>query len=346
MNILSNLSSLSSRKVLVTGASGFIGSHLAEKLVEMGALVKCFIHYNSQGSLGNLNDSPLRGQMDFFFGDVRDLDSLRPACRDAEVIFHLAALISVPYSFRSPTSFIKTNVMGTLNVLRMAQQLSNTLSRVVHVSSSEVYGTAKYLPMDEYHSQTARSPYAASKIAADKLVEAYYPGTPVVTVRPFNTFGPRQSMRAIIPTIITQCLYEQEVKLISLAPIRDFTYVQDTVDALILAAQVEGIVGEEIEGEEYNIGSGRPVSILGLVHKIFAAMGEEFPIITDSVPQPVPYENLVMHLECDSRKAREHLGWIPQYSLEAGLEETVAWFKEHKPSVEKIKERLSRREWV
>ncbi|MDE2060237.1 MAG: SDR family NAD(P)-dependent oxidoreductase, partial [candidate division NC10 bacterium] len=235
-----------SKHVLVTGAGGFIGSHLAEQLVNEGARVRAFVHYNALGGAGWLDDSPLSDQMEIFAGDICDRDSVRSAMRGTEVIFHLAALIGIPYSYHAPASYVRTNIEGTLNILQAARDLN--VQRVIHTSTSEVYGTACFVPITEEHPLQGQSPYSASKIGADKLADAFHFsfGLPVVTLRPFNTFGPRQSARAVIPTIVTQCLAGETVRLGNLHPTRDLNFVDNTVEGYLLAATVPGAIGKTI----------------------------------------------------------------------------------------------------
>jgi NAD dependent epimerase/dehydratase len=247
------------KHVLVTGAGGFIGSHLTERLVELGANTRALVHYNALGAWGWLDQSPLCDDIQVLAGDVCDRDSVRQAMRGVEMVFHLAALIAIPYSYHAPASYVRTNVEGALNVLQAARELG--VERVVHTSSSEVYGTARYVPIDEAHPLQGQSPYSASKIGADKLAEAFYVSfdLPVVTVRPFNTFGPRQSARAVIPTIITQCLTQEVVRLGNLTPTRDLNYVTNIVQGFLLAALSPAAVGQTI-----NLGSGQEISIAPL----------------------------------------------------------------------------------
>ncbi|WP_180540124.1 GDP-mannose 4,6-dehydratase, partial [Nevskia soli] len=239
------------RLVLVTGAGGFIGSHLSEALVDAGAKVRALVHYNALGSRGWLDQSPKADEMQVIAGDVCDRESVRPAVKDCSVVFHLAALIGIPYSYNAPGSYVRTNIEGTLNILQAARELG--VERVVHTSTSEVYGSARYTPIDEAHPLQAQSPYAATKIGADKIAEAFYLsfGLPVVTVRPFNTFGPRQSARAVIPSILAQCLNGETVQLGSLTPTRDFNFISDTVDGFLKAGCADAVFGETI-----NLGSG------------------------------------------------------------------------------------------
>jgi dTDP-glucose 4,6-dehydratase len=311
------------KSVLVTGASGFIGSHLTERLVELGARTRAFVHYNAQGGLGWLEDSPARDEIDIIAGDVTDRGSLQPAFDDVEIVFHLAALIAIPYSYRSPASYVRTNIEGTLNVLQCARDAG--VARVVHTSTSEVYGTARSVPIDESHPLQGQSPYSASKIGADKIAEAFHLSfnVPVVTVRPFNTFGPRQSTRAIIPTIVTQALTGEPVKLGSLSPKRDLTYVSDTVSGFLAAATAPGAVGRTI-----NIGSGREIAIGDLVHLIGGLLGSPVRVVLDETRvRPVASE--VDRLMADNTLARTLLGWSPAVTVEAGLERTIDWLRSH-----------------
>jgi NAD dependent epimerase/dehydratase len=315
----------SGKKVLVTGAGGFLGSHLTEALVERGASVRAFLRYTSGGSLGNLAhlaQSRLH-EMEVVRSDLRDPEAVRRATRGVDTVFHLGALNAIPYSYLDPRSVLETNLIGTLNVLEAAR--AETPRRVLHTSSSEVYGTARYTPMDEEHSQRAHSPYAASKIAADKLVEAFQRSfqLPVVTIRPFNTYGPRQSARAIIPTIIIQALRGHAVGLGSLTPVRDFTFVTDMVRGFVQAAECEDLCGEEL-----NFGTGEAMAIGDLARMIFASIGEPRHIVDD--PRRVrPEGSEVMKLVADNRKAIDRIGWRPQMNLAEGLAHTIAWFRKH-----------------
>lgn len=311
------------KKVLVTGAGGFIASHLAERLVELGADVRAMVHYNALGAWGWLDDSPLARQMQVFAGDIRDRDSVRAAVEGREVVFHLAALIAIPYSYSAPSSYVETNITGTLNVLQAVRE--SGAARMVHTSTSETYGTARYAPIDEGHPLQGQSPYSASKIGADKMAEAYYRsfGVPVATVRPFNTFGPRQSARAVIPTIITQLLAGQELRLGSLHPTRDLNYVANTVDGFLRAAETDAALGQVI-----NLGSGREISIGDLAQLIAGLMGVEFRLHSET-QRVRPEKSEVERLIADNRLARSLLGWEPRVSLEEGLEKTIAWIKTH-----------------
>ena len=314
----------SKQRVLVTGAGGFIGSHLAERLAREGAAVRALVHYNAFGTWGWLDQSPLRGEMEIIAGDICDRDSVRQAMDGCATAFHLAALIAIPYSYRAPASYVRTNIEGTLNVLTAARELN--VGRVVHTSTSEVYGTARYVPIDEKHPLQGQSPYSASKIGADKIAEAYHLsfGVPVVTVRPFNTFGPRQSARAIIPTIITQCLAGQTVRLGNLHPTRDLNFVSNTVDGYLLAATHEAAVGQTI-----NLGTGREISMGDLAQLIGRLMGQPVAVVADD-QRVRPDNSEVMRLLADNALARRLLGWSPAVTLEDGLATTIEWMRQHK----------------
>ena len=311
------------RLVLITGAGGFIGSHLAERLVKMGAEVRSFVHYNALGSWGWLDQSPYAKNMNVVAGDITDRDSVRNAMEGVDTVFHLAALIAIPYSYQAPASYVRTNIEGTLNVLQSARDVN--IRRVVHTSTSEVYGTARRVPIDETHPLQGQSPYAASKIGADKQVEAFNCAfdLPAVTVRPFNTYGPRQSARAIIPAIATQLLSGNKVKLGNLTPTRDLNYVDDTVAGFLAAGEADGVIGETV-----NLGSGREISIGDLAAAIAEIVGVDLTIESD--PQRVrPHGSEVERLLADNTKALSVLGWQPEVPLERGLEITVAWLKEN-----------------
>lgn len=316
---------LNNPSVLVTGAGGFIGSHLVERLVAEGASVRAFVHYNSRndpGLLGFIPTSTL-GQVEIIGGDLRDPVGVRQAVRGCEIIFHLGALISIPYSYEHPYEVAETNLMGTLNVLQACRELG--VQRLVHTSSSEVYGTALRVPIDEDHPLQGQSPYSASKIGADKLAESYYCAydLPVVTLRPFNTYGPRQSDRAVIPTIISQALQGSQVRLGNLEARRDLTYVSDTVDGFLRAAMAPGI-----EGQAFHLGTGREVSISELVKEIGGILGKELDIQVD--PQRLrPERSEVGRLVADPSRAKQTLGWEAKVSLEQGIQETVAWMQSH-----------------
>lgn len=309
--------------MLVTGAGGFIGSHLTERLVTAGAEVFALVHYNALGGWGWLDQSPSRDEINVIAGDICDRDSVRQAMAGVEIVFHLAALIAIPYSYHAPASYVRTNIEGTLNVLQTARDVG--VEKVVHTSTSEVYGTARYTPIDEAHPLQGQSPYSASKIGADKLVEAFHLSfdVPVVTVRPFNTFGPRQSARAVIPTIITQCLTGQIVRLGNLHPTRDLNYVSNTVEGFLQAASVPEAVGQTI-----NIGSSREISIGELAQLIGRLTGH--PITIESDEQRLrPDKSEVERLVADNTLARSILGWEPVITLSEGLERTIEWMQQH-----------------
>jgi NAD dependent epimerase/dehydratase len=313
------------KRVLVTGAAGFIASHLVEQLVAEGARVRAFVRYTSRNDMGALRYLPPEAfsRLEIVTGDLRDAETMRGAVRDADTIFHLGALIAIPYSYAHPREVVETNVMGTLNVLTAARE--SGARRVVHTSTSEVYGTARYVPIDENHPLQGQSPYSASKIGADKLAESFYRSydLPVVIVRPFNTYGPRQSARAIIPTIISQVLTRAEVHLGSLEPSRDFTFVADTAQGFLRAAAAEGVLGQE-----FNLGSDQTITIGDLAQKIFNLVGKSPRIITDAV-RIRPGKSEVMKLWGSHQKAMEVLGWQPQVPLEDGLRRTIAWIADH-----------------
>lgn len=313
------------KKVLVTGAGGFIASHLIERLIREGAQVRGFVRYNSRNDPGMLKwlDPKILSQMEIMQGDLRDPEAVRNAARGADTIFHLGALIAIPYSYVNPREVIDVNIMGTLNVLMAARDLGTR--RVVHTSTSEVYGTAQYVPIDEKHPLQGQSPYSASKIGADRIAESFYRSfeTPVVTLRPFNTFGPGQSMRAVIPTIIVQALTRDEVKLGSLEPSRDFTFVKDTADGFVKIAEAEGVLGEEV-----NLGNDNTIRIGDLAEKIFKIIGKTPGIVSD--PQRVrPNKSEVMKLWASNEKAKRMIGWEPRISLDEGLKQTIEWISAH-----------------
>ncbi len=311
-------------KVLVTGSEGFIGSHLTEKLVEIGFSVRAFVRYNFQNNWGWLEKSKYLKDIEIYTGDIRDYDSVYDAMKGVDAVFHLAALIGIPYSYVSPLAYIKTNMEGTYNVLEAARKLNT--QRVVHTSTSEIYGTAQYVPIDEKHPYNPQSPYAASKAAADHLVLSYFRsfGTPVTIVRPFNTYGPRQSARAIIPTIISQILAgKKEIKLGNLTPTRDLNYVKDTVNGFIAVG-----LHEKTIGDIYNLGTGKEVSIRDLAKKIIKLTGKDIEIITDK-QRVRPKKSEVERLISNPEKAMSLTGWKTKYTLEEGLKETINWVKEN-----------------
>ena len=311
------------KKVLVTGAGGFIASHLVEVLVQSGAQVRAFVRYNSRGDIGlltQLNPASLR-EVEVIAGDLRDLPAVEEAVRGVQAVFHLGALIAIPYSYLHPAEVVETNVIGTLNILLAAR--SAETPRVIHTSTSEVYGTALRVPIDEDHPLQGQSPYSASKIGADKIAESFYCAyeLPVVTVRPFNTFGPRQSARAVIPTIISQAITSEVLHLGSLDTRRDFTYVSDTVDGFLSAAEAQGV-----EGQVYNLGTGRDVTIGEVVQVIGGILGRELPVVQEQ-GRLRPERSEVLRLLSDNRKAQTQLGWQPRVSLEQGLAQTVEWIR-------------------
>jgi dTDP-glucose 4,6-dehydratase len=311
--------------VLVTGAGGFIGSHLVEALVRQGVGVRAFVRYNSRQDWGLLSqlDSALLAQIEVIAGDLRDAAAVEQAMVGVKVAFHLGALIAIPYSYVHPDEVVAVNVLGTLNVLNAARKYG--VARVIHTSTSEVYGTAQYVPMDERHPLQGQSPYSASKIGADKLVESYGRsfGLSVVTVRPFNTYGPRQSTRAVIPTIITQALTSDKVILGSLEPRRDFTFVTDTVQGFLQAAESPDAVGMTL-----NLGTSRDVSIGDVARIIFEIIGRPFAVVADE-QRVRPKDSEVDRLCSDHSLATRVLGWTPQVSLEGGLARTVDWLRAH-----------------
>lgn len=310
--------------VLVTGAGGFIGSHLTEYLVASGAAVRAFVHYRGSGSAGWLDASSCRGEVEVVSGDIADADSVERAMRGCDVVFHLAALIGIPYSYQAPQSYVRTNIDGTLNVLQAARRLD--VSRVVHTSTSEAYGTATYVPIDERHPLQGQSPYSATKIGADKLAESFHLsfGLPVATVRPFNTYGPRQSARAVIPTIITQCLAGPVVRLGSLTPKRDLNYVGDIVRGFARAATAEAAIGRTV-----NLGTGREISIADLAATIARLLGREVTIECES-DRVRPVGSEVDRLLAANALAAELLSWTPEVTLEQGLQMTIEWITQNR----------------
>ncbi len=303
-------------RVLVTGAGGFIGSHVAEAAVLAGADVKALVRYNSRGSWGHLDASPQRGQIEVVLGDIRDAASVTAAARGRDVILHLAALIGIPYSYEAPDSYVRTNIDGTLHVLDAARASG---ARVVVTSTSEVYGTAQSVPMTESHRLNAQSPYAATKIGADMLALSYHRsfGIPVAVLRPFNTYGPRQSTRAIVPTIAQQLLAGETVRIGSLTPRRDLTYVTDTASAFLAIARSDGALGRVV-----NVGSGSSVSVGELVALLGAIVGRT-PRIVQEDERVRPSASEVQHLEADAALARELFGWRPEVALDDGLRRVV-----------------------
>ena len=314
----------SARRVLVTGAGGFIGSHLVERLVASGATTRAFVHYRGDGGAGWLDSSPNRDDVEIVSGDIGDSDSVRQAVRGMDVVFHLAALIGIPYSYRAPISYVRVNVEGTVNVLQACRDWD--VSRVVHTSTSEVYGTAQYVPIDEAHPLLGQSPYSATKIGADKLAEAFHLsyGLPVVIVRPFNTFGPRQSARAVIPTVIAQALTGQRIRLGNTDTSRDFNYVSNTVDGFLLAGTSAAAVGETC-----NLGSGEEMTIKQLVRTVQQIVDHPVRIEKDEARVRPPGSE-VERLVASCARAEQLLGWRPAVSFDEGLRATVDWIRQHK----------------
>lgn len=322
------------KHVLVTGAAGFIASHLVEALLQQGARLRAFVRYTSRGDLGLLRFLPnhLRSRVEIIAGDLRDAHAVREAMSGVSHVFHLGALIAIPYSYLHPVEVVETNVLGTLNVLMAARACK--VERVIHTSTSEVYGTAQRVPMDETHPLQGQSPYAASKIGADKLAESFYCSfdVPVVTLRPFNTYGPRQSARAVIPTIVIQALKHKTIRLGNLEARRDLTYVSDTVEGFLLTGQQTGL-----EGETINLGSGEEISVRELVDKIGKLLQRSLQIEID--PRRVrPEKSEVQRLMADYRRAREWLGWHPKVDLNEGLMRTIQWIREHLEKYQDIEE--------
>lgn len=316
---------LQHKKILVTGAGGFIGSHLVEKLVEQGAQVRAFVRYNSRADPGllKLAGRELLSNIEVVGGDLRDEDAVRQAVRGCQIVLHLGALISIPYSYHHPVEVAQTNLIGTLNILMACRDLG--VQRLVHTSTSEVYGTARQTPISEAHPLQGQSPYSASKIGADKLAESFYSafGVPVVTIRPFNTYGPRQSARAVIPTIITQALTKPVIKLGNVNTTRDFTFVQDTVRGFLLAAQTQGV-----EGKTINLGTGLEIRIGDLVEKVIAQVNRPVQVEVEAERLRPPASE-VFRLISDNSLARQLLGWQPETDLERGLEQTIHWISQN-----------------
>lgn len=314
---------LANKKALVTGAGGFIGSHLVERLAAMGCAVRCLVEYDSRGDIGWLDDiaPTARAAAEIVAGDLRDGATVRRAVAGVDAVFHLGALIAIPYSYVNPDQVVATNVLGTLNVLTAARD--HGTARVVHTSTSEVYGTARRVPISEDHPLQGQSPYSASKIGADKLAESFHAafGLPVATLRPFNTYGPRQSARAVIPTIVTQALAGKTVRLGALTPTRDLTYVSDTVEAFIKIAESDAAVGGT-----FNAGTGQEISIDDLARCIARLVGREIEIVND--PDRLrPAASEVERLCADATRAERTFGWRPRATLDEGLTRTIEWIK-------------------
>ena len=314
------------KKVLVTGADGFIGSHLTELLLEKGFDVRAFVYYNSFGTWGWIDTFPeeTKKEIEVFTGDIRDPNGVREALKGVDTVFHLAALIAIPFSYYSPDSYVDTNIKGTLNVLQAARDMGT--KRVLITSTSEVYGTAQYVPIDEKHPYQGQSPYSATKIGADRLAESFYRSfeLPVSIVRPFNTYGPRQSARAVIPTVISQLLAgKEEIKLGSLTPTRDFNFVKDTVNGFYEIAKSENTIGEEI-----NIATKQEISIGELAKEIISQINPGARIICDE-KRLRPEKSEVNRLLGDNTKIKELTSWEPKYTFHEGIQETISWIREN-----------------
>ncbi|MBA4391638.1 MAG: NAD-dependent dehydratase [Syntrophus sp. (in: bacteria)] len=317
---------LTNQKILVTGADGFIGSHLVEALLEEGCHVKAFVYYNSFNSWGWLDTFPKEklNSVDIFTGDVRDPNGVRQAVKGVDIVFHLAALIGIPFSYHSPDTYVDTNVKGTLNILQACRGYN--IERVIVTSTSEVYGTAQYVPIDEKHPLQGQSPYSASKIGADKIAESFCRsfGLPVVIARPFNTYGPRQSARAVIPTIVTQLLNgKEDIHLGSTYPTRDLNYVSDTCKGFITLAECDEAIGKEV-----NIGSGQEISIGDLANLIISMINPNAKIFAEN-SRKRPEKSEVERLLSDNTLIQRLTGWKPEVSLRKGIEKTIAWFREN-----------------
>ncbi len=315
-----------SKKILVTGAGGFIGSHLAEHLVELGANVRALLRYNSRADRGQIDyiQGGVEDSIEVVWGDLRDTTSVFNAIKGCDIVFHLGSLIAIPYSYTNPADYVQTNTFGTTNIMNAC--LEHGVEKVVHTSTSEVYGTAQYVPIDEKHPLQGQSPYSASKIGADMIAESFYRSfeLPVGIIRPFNTYGPRQSTRAIIPTIITQLFNnEKEIRLGSLTPTRDLTFVFDTVQGFIHVAQSDNSVGQVT-----NVGSGMEISIRDLVKKIASLMGKDI-VVTQDPNRMRPEKSEVERLLCDNTKAYETLNWKPEVTLDKGLGLTIDWIEKN-----------------
>lgn len=311
------------RRVLVTGAAGFIGSHLTEAVARAGASVRAFVRYNSRNAYGwlELADPDVMSDVEIFVGDLTNPEAARGATSGCDVVLHLGALIPIPYSYRHPREFVAANIEGTINILEGCRHAG--VSRLVHTSSSEVYGTARAVPIDESHPLQAQSPYAATKVAADQLALSYQQsfGTAVVVVRPFNTFGPRQTARAVIPTIITQALTGDLIELGATTPTRDFLFVEDTVQGMMRCAEQSGI-----EGEVVNLGTGREISVGDTAARVLELLEKDIPIV-DSSARLRPPNSEVERLVADCSKAERLLGWRPEVSFDDGLERTIRWMR-------------------
>jgi NAD dependent epimerase/dehydratase len=317
--------SLKQKKVLITGADGFIGSHLTEALVNQGCVVRAFVYYNSFNSYGWLDSIPAetRSKIEFFAGDIRDPNGVREAMRGVDIVFHLAALIAIPFSYHSPDSYIDTNVKGTLNIIQAARD--SQVSRVLVTSTSEVYGTAQFVPITELHPKQPQSPYSASKIGADAIADSFYRSfdLPLTIVRPFNTFGPRQSARAVIPTIISQLLNgAEEIKLGDITPTRDLLFVKDTVNGFLKIAECDKLIGHEV-----NIATQSEITVGELAQSLINQINPNAKIVSDSI-RLRPEKSEVFRLFGSNEKLKSFTDWEQLYSLEEGLAETVEWFSQ------------------
>ena len=311
------------KKILVTGADGFIGSHLTEALVESGYDVRAFVYYNSFNSYGWLDTIPkhIKNKIEFFPGDIRDPNGVREAMKEVDIVFHLAALIAIPFSYHSPDSYIDTNVKGTLNIIQAARD--NKVKRVLVTSTSEVYGTAQFVPITEVHPKQPQSPYSASKIGADAIADSFYRSfeLPITIVRPFNTFGPRQSARAVIPTIISQLLNgAEEIKLGDTTPTRDLLFIKDTINGFLKIAQCDELIGHEV-----NIATQSEISVGDLAQHLIDSINPNAKIITDSL-RLRPEKSEVFRLFGSNQKLKSYTNWNQKYTLEEGLKETIDWF--------------------
>jgi dTDP-glucose 4,6-dehydratase len=318
--------SLRHKQVLVTGAGGFIGSHLTEALVHAGARTRALVRYNSRSDRGQLRllDPEVQDGVDVVFGDIRDRRAVRDAVEGCQVVFHLAALVGIPYSYHAPDSYVETNIAGTMNVLEACRECG--VQRVLQTSTSEVYGTARYTPIDEGHPLQAQSPYAATKIGSDQLAYSYFAsfGLPVVIVRPFNTYGPRQSARAVIPTIIAQALEGDEIRLGNTSPVRDFLFVEDTARGFIAAAEAQDVCGEV-----FNLGTGHGVTVGRAVDLVAECLGRKLQINTET-ERTRPETSEVFQLVCQANKAAQRLAWRPAVTLAEGLQRTIEWTDRHR----------------
>ena len=319
------MKSLESKRVLVTGAGGFIGSHLAERLVDLGAKVTAFLRYRSiaDEAMIKLLPAEKKKEIRIIYGELRQPETVKKAMKGIDIVFNLAALVSIPYSYLHPQEVFETNTLGTVNILTAARE--EKAEKVIQTSTSEVYGTAQYVPIDEKHPKQPQSPYSASKIAADAIALSFYYSfdLPVAIARPFNTYGPRQSDRAVIPALISQALVKKEISMGSTTPTRDFNFVSDTVEGFIRIAESEKSVGQEI-----NIGSGCEISIGELAEKIVSFVGKKARLVKDE-KRARPKKSEVGRLLADNSKARKLLGWCPQVNLDSGLKKTIEWIEEH-----------------